>query len=91
METFIPFTTSSAHFATVHTQPIYLERRKSNCRGLGWLCQHDAMVALLHWPRTLPHFPPQKWLEVSSKKSSDPPGCELCQYQYIRHKKFVVS
>ena len=34
------------------------------------------------------HF--QKWLEVSSKKNSEPPGCELCQYQYIRHKKFVV-
>ena len=32
----------------------------------------------------------QKWLEVSSKKNSEPPGCELCQYQYIRHKKFVV-
>jgi len=32
-----------------------------------------------------------KWLEVSSKKNSDPPGCELCQYQYIRHKKFVIS
>ena len=27
---------------------------------------------------------------MSSKKNSDPPGCELCQYQYIRHKKFVV-
>jgi len=33
----------------------------------------------------------KKWLEVSSKKSSDPPGCELCQYQYIRHKKFMIS
>ena len=27
---------------------------------------------------------------MSSKKNSEPPGCELCQYQYIRHKKFVV-
>jgi len=33
----------------------------------------------------------KKWLEVSSKKNSDPPGCELCQYQYIRHKKFMIS
>ena len=33
----------------------------------------------------------QKWLEVCSKKNAAPPGCELCQYQYIRHKKFVVS
>jgi len=32
-----------------------------------------------------------KWLEVCSKKNSDLPGCELCQYQYIRHKKFVIS
>ena len=33
----------------------------------------------------------QKWLEVSSKKNSDPPGCELCQYPYIRHKPCMVS
>ena len=33
----------------------------------------------------------QKWLEVCSRKTGDPPVCELCQYQYIRHKKFVVS
>jgi len=32
-----------------------------------------------------------KWLEVCSKKTGDPPVCELCQYQYIRHKKFVIS
>jgi len=33
----------------------------------------------------------KKWLEVSCKNESIPPGCELCQYQYIRHKKFVIS
>ena len=33
----------------------------------------------------------QKWLEVSSRRHSGPPCCELCQYQYLRHKKFVVS
>ena len=33
----------------------------------------------------------QKWLEVSSRRRSGPPCCELCQYQYLRHKKFVVS
>ena len=32
----------------------------------------------------------QKWLEVCSKKTGEPPVCELCQYQYIRQKKFVV-
>merc|ERR1719147_232918 len=30
----------------------------------------------------------KKWLEVSCKNESAPPGCELCQYQYIRNKKF---
>ena len=33
----------------------------------------------------------QKWLEVSSRRRSGPPACELCQYQYLRQKKFVVS
>jgi len=32
-----------------------------------------------------------KWLEVCSRKTGEPPVCELCQYQYIRHKKFVIS
>jgi len=32
-----------------------------------------------------------KWLEVSSKRRTGPPSCELCQYQYLRHKKFVIS
>lgn len=32
-----------------------------------------------------------KWLEVSSKRRNGPPCCELCQYQYLRHKKFVIS
>ena len=54
---------------------------------LGHLGQidHFSPMMLLH------HLCLQKWLEVSSKKNSEPPGCELCQYQYIRHKKFVVS
>ncbi len=33
----------------------------------------------------------QKWLEVSSKRRNGPACCELCQYQYLRHKKFVVK
>jgi len=32
-----------------------------------------------------------KWLEVCSRKTGEAPVCELCQYQYIRHKKFVIS
>ncbi|TRY70986.1 hypothetical protein TCAL_16452 [Tigriopus californicus] len=32
-----------------------------------------------------------KWLEVSSRRRSGPPCCELCQYPYLRHKKFVIS
>ncbi|GAB6030807.1 hypothetical protein CHUAL_007654 [Chamberlinius hualienensis] len=32
-----------------------------------------------------------KWLEVSSRKSKHPPSCELCLYQYHRHKKFRVK
>jgi len=30
----------------------------------------------------------QKWLEITSKKSRKPPRCELCHFQYHRHKKF---
>jgi len=29
-----------------------------------------------------------KWLEITTKKSRKPPRCELCHYQYHRHKKF---
>lgn len=32
-----------------------------------------------------------KWLDVSSRKSKRPPSCELCLYQYHRHKKFKAS
>eukprot|EP00096_Caligus_rogercresseyi_P010344 TRINITY_DN3733_c0_g1_i1.p1 TRINITY_DN3733_c0_g1~~TRINITY_DN3733_c0_g1_i1.p1 ORF type:complete len:654 (-),score=148.15 TRINITY_DN3733_c0_g1_i1:1214-3175(-) len=32
-----------------------------------------------------------KWLEVSSKRRNGTASCELCQYQYLRHKKFVIS
>ena len=42
-------------------------------------------------PNLLVYFEFQKWLEVSSKRRNGPACCELCQYQYLRHKKFVVS
>lgn len=29
-----------------------------------------------------------KWLEIKTRKSKKPPKCELCRYQYHRHKKF---
>lgn len=29
-----------------------------------------------------------RWLEIMTKKSRKPPKCELCHYQYHRHKKF---
>lgn len=32
-----------------------------------------------------------KWLEISNKRSKHPPSCELCLYQYHRHKKFKVN
>ncbi|XP_040579946.1 uncharacterized protein [Lepeophtheirus salmonis] len=32
-----------------------------------------------------------KWLEVSSKRRNGTASCELCQYQYLRHKKFVIT
>lgn len=50
----------------------------SPCRCLG-------SIRYVHNPCLL------KWLEVSSKKNGGPPSCELCQYQYLRHKKFVIS
>ncbi|CAB4058002.1 unnamed protein product [Lepeophtheirus salmonis] len=31
-----------------------------------------------------------KWLEVSSKRRNGTASCELCQYQYLRHKKFIT-
>ena len=33
----------------------------------------------------------QRWLEITSKKSRKPPKCEICHYQYHRHKKFKVD
>ena len=33
----------------------------------------------------------QRWLEIMTKKSRKPPKCELCHFQYHRHKKFKVS
>lgn len=50
----------------------------SPCRCLG-------SIRYVHNPCLL------KWLEVSARKHSGPPCCELCQFQYLRHKKFVVS
>ncbi|ELU00080.1 hypothetical protein CAPTEDRAFT_225460 [Capitella teleta] len=32
-----------------------------------------------------------RWLEICGKKSRKPPKCELCRYQYHRHKKFKLS
>ncbi|KAK2145634.1 hypothetical protein LSH36_667g00021 [Paralvinella palmiformis] len=32
-----------------------------------------------------------KWLEITTKKSRKPPKCELCHYQYHRHKKFKMN
>ncbi|XP_076046569.1 uncharacterized protein LOC143028414 [Oratosquilla oratoria] len=29
-----------------------------------------------------------KWLEISSKRCKKAPACELCNYQFLRHKKF---
>lgn len=33
----------------------------------------------------------QRWLEICGKKTRKPPKCELCRYQYHRHKKFKVT
>lgn len=32
-----------------------------------------------------------KWIEISSRKTKKPPRCELCHFQYIRHKRFKYS
>lgn len=32
----------------------------------------------------------QKWIEISTRKTKRPPKCELCHFQYIRHKRFKV-
>ncbi|XP_064626161.1 E3 ubiquitin-protein ligase MARCHF4-like isoform X2 [Lineus longissimus] len=32
-----------------------------------------------------------RWLEVSMRKSRKPPRCELCHFQYHRHKKFKFN
>lgn len=29
-----------------------------------------------------------KWIEISTKKSKKPPRCELCHYEFHRHKRF---
>ncbi|KAK7100894.1 E3 ubiquitin-protein ligase MARCHF4-like [Littorina saxatilis] len=29
-----------------------------------------------------------KWIEISTRKTKRPPKCELCHFQYIRHKRF---
>jgi len=50
----------------------------SPCRCLG-------SIRYVHNPCLL------KWLEVSARKNTDAPCCELCQFQYLRKKRFVVS
>ena len=32
----------------------------------------------------------QKWITISTRKTKKPPRCELCHYQFNRHKKFRV-
>lgn len=31
-----------------------------------------------------------KWIEISTKKSKKPPRCELCHYEFHRHKRFKM-
>ncbi|XP_013389797.1 E3 ubiquitin-protein ligase MARCH4 [Lingula anatina] len=33
----------------------------------------------------------KRWLEVCSRKTRKPPKCELCHYQFHRHKKFKCN
>lgn len=33
----------------------------------------------------------QKWIRISTRKTKKPPKCELCHYQFNRHKKFRVN
>jgi len=33
----------------------------------------------------------QKWMDVLSRKSRKPPSCELCHYQFRRHKHLKVN
>lgn len=33
----------------------------------------------------------QKWISISTRKTKKPPKCELCHYQFNRHKKFRVN
>lgn len=33
----------------------------------------------------------QKWISISTRKTKKPPKCELCHYQFKRHKKFRVN
>jgi len=32
----------------------------------------------------------QKWMDILSRKSRKPPTCELCRYQFRRHKRLKV-
>ncbi|KAF0291561.1 E3 ubiquitin-protein ligase MARCH1 [Amphibalanus amphitrite] len=50
----------------------------SPCRCAGTM-QYIHTACLMHW------------IEVSSRRSKRPPCCELCQYQYQRHKRFRVG
>ncbi|XP_037093402.1 E3 ubiquitin-protein ligase MARCHF1-like [Pollicipes pollicipes] len=50
----------------------------SPCRCAGTM-QYIHTACLMHW------------IEVSSRRAKRPPCCELCQYQYQRHKRFRVG
>ena len=60
-------------------------------RGCFWGVTKHIALEMDHVPKIIFFSSLQKWLEVSSRRRSGPPCCELCQYQYLRHKKFVVS
>lgn len=32
-----------------------------------------------------------KWIEISTRKTKRPPRCELCHFQYVRHKRFKLA
>lgn len=53
--------------------------------------EHNSLISPCRCTGTLQYIHAaclKKWLEVSSKKSHKHPKCELCHFQYHRHKKF---
>ena len=72
-------------------QPVYQpDERNTKVFSLSNVNRSEFWNSSLN-PSYICFFLLQKWLEVSSRRRSGPPCCELCQYQYLRHKKFVVS